>query len=128
MIRAEFQIADTKVIRTRGVYNIITLISEVSGFADIFYVGIGFILATFYTPFLLEAALHSHMGPCATSKITRVIRDPTTDKTGLYDMILDIKSRFEFKLSLWAIIASKIIPDRWKSPKAKNFFDLINKN
>jgi len=116
------------VIRTRSVYNIITLISEVSGFADIFYIGIGFILGTFYTPFLLEAALQNHMGPCAVLKTPTVSRDPTTDKTGLYDMILEIKSRLKFKVSIWAIIASKIIPDRWKSNESKKFFEMVDKN
>jgi len=115
LVQVKFKLGDKKVIRTRSVYKIITLISEVSGFADIFYIGISFILGTFYTPFLLEAALHNHMGPCAILKTPTFSREPSTDKTGLYDMILEIKSRFKFKLSIWVIIASKIIPDRWKS-------------
>ncbi len=68
------------------------------------------------------------MGLCAVLKTPTVSRDPTTDKTGLYDMILEIKSRLKFKVSIWAIIASKIIPDRWKSNESKKFFEMVDKN
>ena len=59
-----FTLDDTIKLRGRTVYDIITLVSEVSGLADIFFVTITFMLGLFYTPLLLEAALHEHMGPC----------------------------------------------------------------
>jgi hypothetical protein len=57
-----FYLDDTKILRGRSVYDIITLVSEVSGLADIFFVGIAFVIGVLYTPLLLEAALHEHMG------------------------------------------------------------------
>ena len=49
IFHAKFTLDDTKVVRTRTVYNLITLVSEVSGFADIFLVIIGFGLGVMYT-------------------------------------------------------------------------------
>jgi hypothetical protein len=49
IFEAKFILDDTKVVRTRTVYNLITLVSEVSGFADIFLVIIGFGLGVMYT-------------------------------------------------------------------------------
>jgi len=49
IFHAKFILDDTKVVRTRTVYNLITLVSEVSGFADIFLVIIGFSLGIMYT-------------------------------------------------------------------------------
>jgi hypothetical protein len=56
------------ILRGRLVYDIITLFSEVSGLADIFFVTVAFVIGIFYVPFLLEAALHKHMGPCVEPK------------------------------------------------------------
>ena len=58
----QFYLDDTKILRGRSVYDIITLVSEVSGLADIFFVGIAFVIGVLYTPLLLEASLHEHMG------------------------------------------------------------------
>lgn len=56
-------LVDTKLIKARIVYNAITLVSEISGFADIVMVSVTFILGLLYTPRMLEAALINHMGP-----------------------------------------------------------------
>ena len=48
LIETVFYLSDKKVIRSRQVYNIITLISEVSGFLDIWIIGASFLLGTFY--------------------------------------------------------------------------------
>ena len=55
-------LSDTKHIRSRVVYDIITLVSEVSGFNDLFAVGLGFAFS-FYTPVMLELSLIKHMSP-----------------------------------------------------------------
>lgn len=49
IFEAKFMLDDTKVVRSRTVYNLITLVSEVSGFADIFLVIMGFSLGVMYT-------------------------------------------------------------------------------
>ena len=43
------QLSETKVIKSRSVYNVIELASEVSGFADILLVGIGSFFTLYYT-------------------------------------------------------------------------------
>jgi len=62
IFEAEFYLDDIFVKRSRTVYDVITLVSEVSGFADIFFVLITYILGVLYTPFQLESALLEHMG------------------------------------------------------------------
>jgi hypothetical protein len=53
----ELSLHDIKTFRSRTVYSLITLISEVSGFADILFIVAGIFLKTFYTPRKLEASL-----------------------------------------------------------------------
>ena len=47
----------SEIIRSRTVYSLITMISEVSGFADIFMVTASFLLSTLVTPYVLQANL-----------------------------------------------------------------------
>jgi hypothetical protein len=54
---------DSITYRSRTVYSFITLVSEVSGFADILFVIAGVFLTFFYTPAKLEVSLLEHMGP-----------------------------------------------------------------
>jgi hypothetical protein len=49
-------LSDTMIIRRRTVYDLVTLIAEVSGFADAFVVIATFFLG-FYQPVMLESAL-----------------------------------------------------------------------
>jgi hypothetical protein len=61
-------------IRSRTVYNLITLISELSGFADILQVSISLLLSTLYAPKMLESALVKHMGPVQVPKKKSKVR------------------------------------------------------
>ena len=63
-----FVLSDKKTIKSRTVYNFITLVSEVSGFADLFFVAAGIFFYTFYTPRMLEAKLLEHVGLCELPK------------------------------------------------------------
>jgi hypothetical protein len=49
------------IIRKRSVYDIVTLIAEVSGFADMFVVSASALLGIFYQPVMLESALLQYM-------------------------------------------------------------------
>ncbi len=64
----EFTLHDIKTFRSRTVYSLITLISEVSGFADILFIVAGIFLKSFYTPRKLEASLLKHVGPVELPK------------------------------------------------------------
>jgi hypothetical protein len=52
---------DKKYIRTRTVYDLITLIAEVSGFADLFVLGFGSLIGLLYVPKAHEAEVLNHM-------------------------------------------------------------------
>ena len=97
-------------MRGRRVYDIITLVSEVSGLADIFFVTITFLLGLLYTPFLLEAALHEHMGPCVAPKTKKSKKKVSNDQQNMFDILQEVTTRFSLKLSIWMVIASKILP------------------
>jgi hypothetical protein len=53
--------SDKKTIRGRTVYDIVTLVAEVSGFADFFMIFFGFVMNVFVQPRSLESALLSHL-------------------------------------------------------------------
>jgi hypothetical protein len=52
LLKISLSLSDTKHIRSRVVYDVITLVSEISGFNDLFAVGLGFAFS-FYTPVML---------------------------------------------------------------------------
>jgi hypothetical protein len=54
-------LSDKKQIRTRTVYDVITLIAEVSGFADLFVLGFGSLIGLIYSPKALDAEVLNHM-------------------------------------------------------------------
>ena len=58
----QFYVAPTKLIKSRTVYNWITLLSEVSGFADILILFPSFALGIFYTPVLKNYAMARSAG------------------------------------------------------------------
>jgi hypothetical protein len=96
-------------LRGRTVYDFITLFSEVSGLADIFFVAASFILRIFYTPLLLEAALHEHMGPIILPKLKKFM-PPKTDSRGIYEILTAVSDLFTLKLNIWLLIFSKVVP------------------
>jgi hypothetical protein len=54
-------LSDKKYIRTRTVYDLITLIAEVSGFADLFVIGFGSLIGLVYNPKALDSEVLNHM-------------------------------------------------------------------
>ena len=71
-------------LRGRTVYDIVELVSEVSGLGDIIFVSITFVFGVLYTPLLLDAALQEHMGPCVAPKTKR---RKHTDTLTPYDVV-----------------------------------------
>jgi hypothetical protein len=57
------KLSEAKIIRNRTVYSFLTMVSEISGFADLFVSFTCFIFGTFYSSILLETNLLNHMGP-----------------------------------------------------------------
>ena len=84
-----------------------------SGFADIFFVSATFFFGLLYTPYLLEAELHRHMGHCVTVKKKRKQAKASTVSSDVAEIIKDLTDRFSLKLSIWIVIAQKILPERF---------------
>ena len=84
-----------------------------SGFADIFFVSAAFFFSLLYTPYLLEAELHRHMGPCVTVEKKRESFKASTVRNDVADILKDLTDRFSLKLSIWVVIAQKILPERY---------------
>ena len=65
---------DTKQIRTRTVYDVITLIAEVSGFADLFMLGFGALMNFVYNPKAINTEVINNMGfSIPKNKVKKVV-------------------------------------------------------
>jgi hypothetical protein len=62
-LKFDLNLSNNKVIRKRTVYDLVTFIAEVSGFADLFMVAASFFLGSLYHPQMLQRALLMHMKP-----------------------------------------------------------------
>ena len=91
----KFVLAQSKVIKSRTVYNWITMLSEVSGFADILIVFPSFFLGLFYTPMLKEYAIAREMGPVSQSHHLKKPRQ----NNSLVQILLQI-SRYKRKFTM----------------------------
>ena len=109
MFEYTFTLSDIKTFRTRIVYNLITLVSEVSGFADILFVTSG-ILLSFYVPRSLETFLIKNMGPVELTKSTKKRRKFDNsmsfklDKIDITDLFLQVNAKMSLKLNVWFIL------------------------
>jgi hypothetical protein len=59
----DIELSNKKILKSRQVYDIITFVAEISGFADLFMVFTTLVLGTFIQPQSLEKALLEHMRP-----------------------------------------------------------------
>jgi hypothetical protein len=53
------------------------------------------------------------MGNCVTIKKKRKLSNVSTVSNDVADILKDLTDRFSFKLSIWVVIAQKILPDRF---------------
>jgi hypothetical protein len=54
-------LSDTKIKRARTVYDLVTLVAEVSGFADLFVLGLGALIGSFVNPKAIESEQLNHL-------------------------------------------------------------------
>jgi hypothetical protein len=59
----DVDLSNKKIIKSRQVYDIVTFVAEISGFADLFMVFTTLFLGTFIQPQSLEKALLEYMKP-----------------------------------------------------------------
>jgi esterase/lipase superfamily enzyme len=111
-IAIQMQPDATKVIRSRRVYNVIDLIAEVSGFADLFMILGAFLLGNFYQTQSLEKALLKHLGPQFLTKRPKrqQVVLANSDKIKTLKIIGILKQRIRLKVNLWALIVLRNIP------------------
>ena len=92
-----FSLSDVKYIRSRSVYSLITLISEVSGVADILFVASIFLMHNLYVdPQMAYTLAHS---ASSFSKPTK----PTRHKDQKIDLMLNI-DRSRLKINLFHVL------------------------
>lgn len=127
----KLRLNDQKVIRSRSVYTLLTLVSEVSGFADLIYVAIGFILGKLYTPRMIEATILKNMRPVDHQKKKQqkiVIDEPTTlDPLTVKRILIETGSKIKLRLGVWLTISQKFVPKRFRSHKANRLLELADK-
>ena len=117
---AYIAILDRKIERSRTVYDIITLIAEVSGFADIFMITLTFLLGLFHHPKMYESALIEHLETNVVIKKKKqnpkVLKNKTVDKDLLKSIILEFRSRIKLQFNVWTTLVARYIPQQWRSP------------
>ena len=96
----EFTLADNMILGERSAYNIVTLIAEVSGFADMFMISAALILTTLYQPKMLQQAIVLHTGSFFNARKSYKVPDisdklKSNDKDVLKFVILEFRQRFK---------------------------------
>jgi hypothetical protein len=129
----EFALSDKMIIRERSVYDIVTLIAEVSGFADMFMVCAALLLKTLYQPKMLRQAIISHVSSFVDTrkplKIPNIAdRTKSNDKDLLKFVMLEMRKRFEIRFSTFFILVSSIVPARWRSKRTNKVLALADQS
>jgi hypothetical protein len=104
-------LADEKTLRGRVVYSLIELISEVSGLADIFNLGVAAFFA-FYTAQVQKAEVVEEMTSIVSSQKPRV-RTKNLER----DVLSEFTSRFRLRTNLWLTLTSGYCPNAWRTER-----------
>ena len=101
-----FGLSEIKYIRNRTVYNVITLISEVSGFADVFMVFWMFVMSRFYVSPLMTYDLTR-----GVAKVDLPIKHRKKGKNdGNIALCLGLNRYKQLRLSLWHVLTGWCLP------------------
>jgi hypothetical protein len=135
LVSGEIFLSDKKQIRARSVYTVITMISEISGFADLFVVFFTFLFGTFYTPLLLEHSLIKHMGPVDLPKKNKSKKQkelqkhmtPTPlklSKAHVLSLISQISSYTNFRVNVVLLLSRICTPRRCYKKRTLKLFEI----
>ena len=130
-----FFLSDKKFERTRTVYDIVALIAEVSGFADIFMVVCTALLGFFHHPKMYETALLQHIDTKVTIRKNKSSEDRqagislkrTIDTALLKSLIYEFKSRLALRLNLWLTLWARYLPRQYRSAQTNLVLSLADK-
>jgi hypothetical protein len=119
-------------MRSRTVYDLITLIAEVSGFADLFMISFGFFFSYFYNPKALDAQVMNHMQFSVNSRKKKKAKFQADqplqlDKNWIADLIKAFSIRVRFEVSDLFLVLTSVIPSRCRSNKTNRMLKLVSR-
>lgn len=79
LLKIEITLSEERTIRARSVYDFITLVSEVSGFADLLIVFSTFSMTLLVAPSAYESSIVSHLGQIALVPKKRMVSKTAED-------------------------------------------------
>ena len=100
-----FRLSEIKYMRSRTVYSLITLISEVSGFADLLFVFWMFVMSTFYVSPLMRYDLTR-----GVTKVDLPIKHKKRVKNSNIALCLGLSRYKQLKLNLWHLLTGWCLP------------------
>ena len=119
------RISDTQILRSRTVYNVIDLIADVSGIADILLVFSTTIMSLLITQRAFETALVQHIGKVYLTKSPKKKyelsdlfggqRSWTPSDRLLLQVINDIGRRGKLRMNVWLTLLAQCLPRKWRS-------------
>ena len=129
----ELNLSNTKVFRKRQVYDFITFVAEVSGFADLFMIASTFFLGNFYQPQMLRSALLQHMKPMIVRRQKKKLSaDLTTkiviSKEMLTLMMIEYTNRIKFNFNVWLTLFARYLPSVCRSNRTNQLLSLADQS
>ena len=110
----------------RQVYNIIDLIAEVSGFADLFMIFGAFFLGNFYQSHRLTQALLAHMGPQV--HMEKPENRDSARKHSIFHILVELRKRARIKISMWTLLVSSCLPGAYRDRRENRAIKLAEKS
>ena len=138
--KGSLRLADFMYVRQRIVYDFVTLVAEVAGFADLFLLGFGFLLGTFYQPYMLEASVLKHMGAVELPQSEKRAEDkkskpnpfkhakvPFTMHSKHIVKIFEQLSKYSrLQLNCWICTTTWWVPKLWRSARTNKLVELAD--
>ena len=121
-------LSPTLAIRSRAVYNIVDMIAEVSGLADVLYLTTSSFMTFSFTIRVLNSFLVYHIGKVLLQK-DESQHTPDQERDSLLSRaVTEIKSRFRLKLTLWQTLVAYYLPRKLRSESTNEMLDLADLN
>jgi hypothetical protein len=120
-------LSEIRTIRTRSVYNIVDMIAEVSGLADVLIVFSKLILSLLFTKNLLTKVLVEYIGEVQTDdKLLDPSEPLSTNPSLIHKAKESINRRVRLKLKLWQALIAVYLPRSLRSDETNRLLDLAS--
>ena len=130
----KIELSSDKSVKSRTVYNFITLISEVSGFADLVLVASTFFITRIFSPSGFESAIAKNVGvfSFASKKRMQVKNvwdlNATLDKSNLLDVLKQMQLRKVIDLPVLYLMVTPFICKSCRSGRTKKLLKYKEKS